>query len=159
MRRSETLFIIDPDLSEEGRAPLFERLEDLFLQHNGLLVVADEWGPRKLAYEIKKKARGYYVRLDYCGTGTLVNEIERFFRIDDRVLKYMTVLLQKEVDIESVKEEIARTEAEKVQAEQSDESDAAQDNESTDDTTPSDALKYEAEENETTLFESNVEEI
>jgi small subunit ribosomal protein S6 len=159
MRRYETIFIIDPDLSEEGRAPLFERLEDLFLQHNGLLVVADEWGARKLAYEIKKKARGYYVRLDYCGTGTLVNEIERFFRIDDRVLKYMTVLLQKEVDIESVKEEIARTEAEKVQTEQSDESDAAQDNESTADTTPSDALKYEAEENETTLSESNVEEI
>lgn len=159
MRRYETIFIIDPDLSEEGRAPLIERLKDLFLQHNGLVVVVDEWGTRKLAYEIKKKARGYYVRLDYCGTGTLVNEIERFFRIDDRVLKYMTVLLEKEVDIESVEEEIARTEAEKAQTEQSDESDADQDNESTADTTASDDLKYEAVENETTSSESNVEEI
>ena len=67
MRRYETIFIIDPDLSEEGRAPIFERLKDLFPQHNGLLVVIDEWGAKKLAYEIKKKARGYYVRLDYCG--------------------------------------------------------------------------------------------
>ena len=161
MRRYETIFIIDPDLSEEGRAPLFERLEDLFLQHNGLLVVVDEWGARKLAYEIKKKARGYYVRLDYCGTGILVNEIERFFRIDDRALKYMTVLLEKDVDIENVKEEIARMEAEKVQTEQSGESDAVavQDNESTAGATPSDALEYEAVEDETTSSASHVEEI
>jgi len=159
MRRYETIFIIDPDLSEEGRAPLFERLKDLFLQHNGLLVVVDEWGARKLAYEIKKKPRGYYVRLDYCGTGILVNEIERFFRIDDRVLKYMTVLLEKDVDIESVKEEIARTEAEKVQTEQSDESDAVQNNESNADTKLSDAPEYEAVGNETTSPESYVEEI
>jgi len=159
MRRYETIFIIDPDLSEEGRAPLIDRLKDLFLQHNGLVVVVDEWGDRKLAYEIKKKTRGYYVRLDYCGTGTLVNEIERFFRIDDRVLKYMTVLLEKDVDVESVKEEIARMEAEKVQAEQSDESDALQHNESNADTTPPDALKYEAEEDETTSSASHLEEI
>ena len=159
MRRYETIFIIDPDLSEEGRAPLIERLKDLFLEHNGLVVEVDEWGTRKLAYEIKKKARGYYVRLDYCGSGTLVNEIERFFRIDDRVLKYMTVLLQKDVDIESVKEEIARMEAEKVQTEQSDESDAGWHDESTADTTPSDALKNKVLENESTSSENNVEEI
>jgi small subunit ribosomal protein S6 len=159
MRRYETIFIIDPDLSEEGRAPLIDRLKDLFLQHNGLVVVVDEWGDRKLAYEIKKKTRGYYVRLDYCGIGTLVNEIERFFRIDDRILKYMTVLLEKDVDVESVKEEIARMEAEKVQAEQSDESDALQHNESNADTTPPDALKYEAEEDETTSSASHLEEI
>lgn len=159
MRRYETIFIIDPDLSEEGRAPLFERLKDLFPQHNGLLVVIDEWGAKKLAYEIKKKARGYYVRLDYCGTGVLVNEIERFFRIDDRVLKYMTVLLEKDVDVESVKEEMAKAEAEKVQPEQSDESDAVQNDESDADTTPSDAPEYEAVRNETTSPTSNAEEI
>ena len=159
MRRYETIFIIDPDLSEEGRAPLFERLKDLFLQHNGLLVMVDEWGARKLAYEIKKKARGFYVRLDYCGAGILVNEIERFFRIDDRVLKYMTVLIEKDVDVESVKEEIASAEAEKVKAEQNDESDAVRNDEANADTKPSDAPEYEAVENETTSPASNVEEI
>ena len=159
MRRYETIFIIDPDLSEEGRTPIFERLKNLFPQHNGLLVDIDEWGSKKLAYEIKKKARGYYVRLDYCGTGVLVNEIERFFRIDDRVLKYMTVLLEKDVDVESVKEEMAKAEAEKVQTEQSDESDAVQNDEPEADTTPSDASEYEAVGNETTLPKSNGEEI
>jgi small subunit ribosomal protein S6 len=110
MRRYETIFIADNDLSEEDRSPIFEKLKDLIQQHGGLLVMVDEWGGKKLAYEIKKKARGYYVRLDYCGSGILVNEIERFFRIDDRILKFMTVLLDKDVDIETVKEEIAKIE-------------------------------------------------
>jgi small subunit ribosomal protein S6 len=108
MRRYETIFIVDNDLSAEDHSPIFEKLTDLIQQHSGLLVMVDEWGSKKLAYEIKKKARGYYVRLDYCGSGILVNEIERFFRIDDRILKYMTVLLDKDVDIEAVKEEIAK---------------------------------------------------
>ena len=159
MRRYETIFIIDPDLSEEGRTPIFERLKDLFPQHNGLLVMVDEWGAKKLAYEIKKKSRGYYVRLDYCGTGILVNEIERLFRIDDRVLKYLTVLLEKDVDVENVKQEMAKAEAEKVQSEQSDESDAAQNDESGADTKPSDVSEYEAVGNETTSSVSNVEEL
>jgi len=112
MRRYETIFIADPDLSDEERTPLLERIKDLIPEHDGFLVMADEWGSKKLAYEIRKKARGYYIRFDYCGTGTLVDEIERLFRIDDRVLKYITVLLEKDVDIEKLKEEVAREKAE-----------------------------------------------
>jgi small subunit ribosomal protein S6 len=122
MRRYETIFIVDNDLSEEDRSPTFEKLKDLIHQHSGLLVMVDEWGSKKLAYEIKKKMRGYYVRLDYCGSGILVNEIERFFRIDDRILKYMTVLLDKDVDIEAVKEEIAK--AQETQADETESSKA-----------------------------------
>ena len=85
MRRYETIFIIDNDLSEEDRSSIFERLKELIDQHDGLLVNIDEWGSKKLAYEIKKKARGYYVRLDYCGSGSLVNEIERFFIFEGQV--------------------------------------------------------------------------
>jgi len=62
MRRYETIFIVDNDLSEEDHSPIFEKLTDLIHQHSGLLVMVDEWGSKKLAYEIKKKARGYYVR-------------------------------------------------------------------------------------------------
>ncbi len=107
MRRYETIFILDPDVSEEQRGAVFGRLSDLMDQKKGLQVVLDEWGNRKLAYEIKKKNRGYYVRLDYCGTGELVDEIERFFRIDDRLLKYMTIVLDKDADLEAVKQEMA----------------------------------------------------
>ncbi|MEE8481321.1 MAG: 30S ribosomal protein S6 [Desulfobacterales bacterium] len=112
MRRYETIFIIDPDLSDEERNPVVERLQEIINQHGGFLVITDEWGSKKLAYEVKKKVRGYYIRIDYCGTGKLVNEIERFFRIDDRVMKYMSVLLERKVDVEKIKEEKAKSELE-----------------------------------------------
>ncbi|OQY13817.1 MAG: 30S ribosomal protein S6 [Desulfobacteraceae bacterium 4572_187] len=114
MKRYETIVIIDPDLAEEERAGVLERTTDLIPKEGGFLVMLDEWGTRKLAYEIKKKVRGYYVRIDYCGMGPLVDEMERFFRIDDKVLKFMTVLLEKNADIENIKEEmaIAKSEAE-----------------------------------------------
>ena len=111
MRRYETFVIIDPDLSQEQREPFIGRVEELITQIDGFLVKKDDWGERKLAYDIKKKGRGYYVRFDYCGLVPLVNEIERFFRIDDRALKYMTVLLNGDVDLEKVKEEKAAREA------------------------------------------------
>ena len=111
MRRYETIAILDPDLSEEGRTPVFDRLTDLIPAQNGFLVKLDEWGSRKLAYDIKKKSRGYYVCIDLCGDGALVDEMERFFRIDDRVLKFMTVVLDKDVDLDAVKAEIAEAEA------------------------------------------------
>ncbi len=107
MRRYETFVIIDPDLPQDQRDPLIGRVAELITQMDGFLVFTDDWGERKLAYEIKKKGRGYYVRFDYCGLPALVNEIERFFRIDDRALKYMTVLLNKEADLEKIKEEKA----------------------------------------------------
>ena len=107
MRRYETIIILDPDLSAEKREPVLKRVQDVIEQQGGYLALIDDWGSRKLAYEIKKKERGYYVRFDFCGTAALVDEIERFFRIDDRVLKFMTVLLDKIVDIEKIKEEVA----------------------------------------------------
>jgi small subunit ribosomal protein S6 len=113
MRRYETFVIIDPDISQELRTPLLDRVKELITQQDGFLVFEDTWGERKLAYEIKKKAHGYYVRFDYCGLAPLVNEIERFFRIDDRALKYMTVLLDKDVDLEKVKEEKAAAESQR----------------------------------------------
>jgi small subunit ribosomal protein S6 len=113
MRRYETFVIIDPDISQEQREPVLERVRELISQQNGFLVFEDVWGERKMAYEIKKKARGYYVRFDYCGLAPLVNEIERFFRIDDRALKYMTVVLDKDVDLEKVKEEKAAVESQR----------------------------------------------
>ena len=111
MRRYETFVIIDPDISQEERDPVVERVKELITQMDGFLVFEDVWGDRKLAYEIRKKARGYYVRFDYCGSVPLVNEIERFFRIDDRALKYMTVVLDKDVDLAKAKEEKAAAES------------------------------------------------
>jgi small subunit ribosomal protein S6 len=110
------MVIIDPEIPEQDRSGLFDRLGELITGQSGYLVECDEWGTRKLAYEIKKKPRGHYTRLDYCGSGELVNELERNFRIDDRFLKYMTVLIEKEVDVEALKEAAAQKEAEEAAA-------------------------------------------
>jgi len=120
MRRYETIVIIDPDLSDEGRAPVLDRVTQLIPQFDGTLILVDEWGGKNLAYEIKKKSRGFYIRVDYCGNGALVSEIERNFRIDDRVLKFMTVLLDKDVDPEKIKADMDAEEAsKKAESEQS----------------------------------------
>jgi len=142
---------MDSEVSDEERDPIFERIKTIVAQQGGLLVMVDQWGTKKLAYEIKKKARGYYVRLDYCGLGDLVNEIERFFRIDDRILKYMTISTEQDVDVESVKEEIALAEAKAAEADQIDETAVDQDT--------SDVPEPEAEVNETKQPESNTEEL
>ena len=150
MRRYETIFIIDPDLSDEERNPVVERLQEIIIQHEGFLVITDEWGSKKLAYEVKKKIRGYYIRIDYCGTGKLVNEIERFFRIDDRVMKYMTVLLERKVDVERIKEEKAKSELEEDLHAENDKLEATQN--------LSHASEYESLGNKKTHIETNEQE-
>ncbi|MFH2220424.1 MAG: 30S ribosomal protein S6 [Pseudomonadota bacterium] len=155
MRRYETIFIVDPDLSDEDRTPLFSRLDELIPQQGGFLVMRDEWGLKRLAYEIKKKPRGYYVLLDYCGTGAVVDEMERFFRIDDRVLKYMTVLLDEKVDIDSVKEEMARKASEADLAAQAE---SVQRDETAAEQKTDEPHDDEMVESETTASESNEEE-
>ena len=116
MRRYEQIVILDSDLSEDERSPVFNRLKELIPQYKGFLIDIDEWGQKKLAYDIKKKPRGYYAQVNFCGFGDLVDEMERFFRIDDRILKYMTVLLDKEADVEAIKAEMAEKEAQKAEA-------------------------------------------
>jgi len=112
MRRYETFIILDPDLSAEQRVPVVERVKEIMAQMGGFLIRTEEWGSRRLAYTIRKKERGYYVRYDFCGTSQLVNEMERFFRIDERVLKHMSVLLDPHPNIERIQEEMAKAEAE-----------------------------------------------
>jgi len=117
MKRYETIVIIDPDLSKEAESPFFERVNDLIPQYKGVLIETDDWGTKKLAYDIKKKNRGHYVRIDFCGDGALVQEMERFFRIDDKVLKFMTVLLDADADLDAIKAEMAEKAAKKEQTE------------------------------------------
>ncbi len=116
MKRYETIIIIDPDLSKEVEAPILDRINDLIPQFKGFLIESDDWGTKKLAYEIKKKSRGHYVRLDFCGDGPLVQEMERLLRIDDKVLKFMTVLIDEAADLDSIKTDLAEKEAAKEQA-------------------------------------------
>jgi len=107
MRRYETIVIVDPDVPEDERGVLFARITEIISQKNGSLIELEEWGVKRLAYEIHKKVRGFYIRLDYCGSGSVVDELERSFRINDRFLKFLTIMLAENADPEKIKEELA----------------------------------------------------
>ena len=94
MRRYETIYIIHPTANEEDITRIIDRTNGIIEQFGGSVVTLDRWGLKKLAYLIRKQSQGYYVYCEYAGTPEAVTEIERQFRIDETVLKYMTVKTQ-----------------------------------------------------------------
>jgi small subunit ribosomal protein S6 len=72
-----------------------------------MLVGLDDWGRRKLAYKVKGTVRGYYLLADFAGTPATVKELERNYRIDDRIIRYHTVKKSDQVDLEALQAEIA----------------------------------------------------
>ena len=91
--------------SEELQA-LIERYSAIITGRKGILVKVEKWGKRKLAYEIKKHLRGYYILLDFAGQTDVVNEMERNFKIDDKILKYMTIKKDDVADLKVLETEI-----------------------------------------------------
>jgi small subunit ribosomal protein S6 len=91
MRRYETIFILRPNCSEEEITRIIDNTSQIIQSENGTVIELARWGMKKLAYLIKKETMGYYVFCDYAATPAAVTEIERKFRIDDAVLKYLTV--------------------------------------------------------------------
>ena len=103
MRRYETIYILRPNLGEEEITTIIETTNQIITDENGTLIDLNKWGMKKLAYLIKKEAQGYYVYCDYAATPAAVSEIERKFRIDDAVLKYMTIKTAAAMSEEQVK--------------------------------------------------------
>jgi small subunit ribosomal protein S6 len=106
MRRYETILILRPDLGESAQKDAIRRFEGIIAATSGDLVETDEWGFRELAYRIKGERRGYYVRLDYGGNGATMNEVERNLKLSDIVLRYLSVLVEAEADLEKVRADI-----------------------------------------------------
>ena len=106
MRRYETIFIAHADLPEEEINGLVERYSTIIKDRQGILIKAEKWGKRKLAYEIKKHTRGSYVLIDFAGTAAIVTELERNLRIGDKILKFMTVKTQETVNLQALEEEM-----------------------------------------------------
>ncbi len=91
MRRYETIIILRPTLTEKQIDSVVENSTKIITDDSGAVIELDRWGMRKLAYLIKKEKQGFYVYVDYSALPESVSEMERKFRIDDSVLKYMTV--------------------------------------------------------------------
>jgi small subunit ribosomal protein S6 len=106
VRRYETIFILRSDLGETQVKDSIRRFEGLVATGGGEMLETDEWGFRELAYRIHNERRGYYVRLDYAAPGPVMNEVERNLKLSDSVLRYLSVLLDPEVDTAKVRAEI-----------------------------------------------------
>jgi small subunit ribosomal protein S6 len=104
MRRYETIFILRPNVGEDEINKIIESTTQIILNEKGSILEMNRWGIKKLAYLIKKESLGYYVYSDYAGTPAAVTEIERKFRIDDSVLKYLTIKTANSITEEGIQE-------------------------------------------------------
>ena len=121
MRRYETIFIVKSNAGEEELTGIIDKTSSIITNDGGTILNIDKWGIKKLAYLIRKESQGNYVYIDYAGVPAAVAEMERIFKIDDRVLKYMTIKLADACDPAAILEEMtdkAAKEAESSAAEE-----------------------------------------
>ena len=97
MRMYETIFIVQPDLGDDETKALTAKVQEIIASMKGDFKRLEDWGARKLAYPINKFARGRYYYLRFDGDAPLIAELERRLRLDDKVLRYQSVKLEKEV--------------------------------------------------------------
>ena len=113
MREYETMFIVQPEISDEGTAAILEKVSAEFEKHGTVRLLCEDWGKRKLAYEIDKFQKGHYRILHYLDDGSVVADLERQLRLEESVLRFLTVLVDEDVkDIEARKAEAAEEEEE-----------------------------------------------
>ena len=105
VREYETVFILRSDVLDEDRNKVLNRMTGIIEKLDGHILMQEEWGKRKLAYKIQKSAYGIYFYLRYLGYTDMLAEIERNLRILEPVIKYMTVKLVDDVDVEKRKAE------------------------------------------------------
>lgn len=90
-RTYEVMYIVDPETSDENIGKLNEAVGKLVETEGGSVVRLDDLGRRKLAYQINKKKEGYYVLFEIEGSGQEIAELERRMRVNDAVMRFMTV--------------------------------------------------------------------
>lgn len=102
LRYYESFYLLRPDLSEEDRAALTDKLQAIITEKGGQVAEVDLWPLRKLAYRVEKQTQGYYVLLEYGATADVISELTRAMRIDERVMKFMTLKKGDSFDPEAI---------------------------------------------------------
>ena len=91
MNKYELCVVVSAKLEDDARAELIERIKDMIARFEGNVTEVDDWGKKKLAYEIQKMNEGYYYFIQFEAEGSAIAEIESFMRIMDNVLRYLCV--------------------------------------------------------------------
>jgi small subunit ribosomal protein S6 len=95
MQQYETVIILTPLLSEEAAKEVVTKFSKLMSDNGAEIVHEDNWGLKKLAYPIEKKTTGYYHLTTFNAPGELINKIEIEYRRDERVMRFLTISLNK----------------------------------------------------------------
>jgi len=95
MQQYETVIILTPLLSDEVAKEAVAKFRSILSDNGAEIINEDNWGLKKLAYPIEKKTTGYYHLTEYKAPGELINKLEIEFRRDERVMRFLTVALDK----------------------------------------------------------------
>ena len=122
-REYETIYILRPNTPNEGVAEVNARIKGIIEGMGGKIVKVDNWGKRRLAYEVAKERKGIYLYWLYLAQPGVVEETERNLRMLDNVIRYLTVQVSTDVDVTARPSEIDETSFEKAAQTAADEED------------------------------------
>ena len=108
LREYEVTIISRADVPESEIGKILGKYEKLMVADGGEILKKDSWGAKRLAFPMKKHHRGVYTNYDFIGASANLTEMERLMRIDDDVLRYMSVFVGENVDAAQRKEQIAK---------------------------------------------------
>ena len=95
MNQYETVFILTPVLSEEQMKEAVAKFETILTNNGAEIVFKNFWGMRKLAYPIQKKSTGFYQLIEYKAEGSVIETLETELKRDERIIRFLTVKLDK----------------------------------------------------------------
>ena len=95
MNHYEIVFILNPVLSDEQIKETVKKYEDLLVSRGAKMISKEDWGLKKLAYPIQHKKSGFYHLFEFTVEGDAINQMEVEFRRDERIMRYLTVKLDK----------------------------------------------------------------
>jgi len=99
-REYETIFVIRPDASETEMPQVLERLRNTLKQREAIMLEDKYWGKKRLAYEVNKHMKGHYYYFNYIAMPGTVEELERIMKLVEPVIKFQTVKLMDNVDVD-----------------------------------------------------------
>ncbi|UOG73858.1 30S ribosomal protein S6 [Hymenobacter tibetensis] len=95
VRNYETVFILTPVLNEGQVQETVEKFSQVLKENGADIINTEAWGLKKLAYPIQKKNTGYYFLVEFTGSGNIVDTLELAFRRDERIIRFLTTVLDK----------------------------------------------------------------
>jgi small subunit ribosomal protein S6 len=97
-KKYETLIILNPDIEENRLNQFLDKIKDVMSKNGAEFLDFEDWGARKLSYDIKKLNRGKFILVHFSAKGSFIQELERNLRISDDCVRFQTVVFTKDIE-------------------------------------------------------------